>query len=119
MQGRIIPSDSIECGDIVSNVAWPVPVPMANFVFFGVLVLLGAGNGAVLTEFIAIINAIGGRESPCQHHAEFKSRSTGLLENFRRISGVLGKNSGGKSLSYLFGLIRLNTRSFLVWSFAM
>src|SRR5690349_12711174 len=62
VQRRIVAADVIDRGDIGFDVARPIPVPDFIFVLLGMEIFLASGNGAVLAQLEAVIDAVGGRE---------------------------------------------------------
>jgi hypothetical protein len=69
LQRAVRVADLVDAADQLGDVAWPIPVPLAELVFFRVRVLLGAVDRLALGDLEAAVDAVarperGGEEQP-------------------------------------------------------
>src|SRR3546814_8878075 len=76
-------SQAVHQGDILADVAGPVPVPRADLVLLGVQVLFLAGDRRRLAQLEAVVDAVVARQRGGQDRSE---EHTSELQSLMRIS---------------------------------
>src|SRR6185437_14483884 len=84
VQRRVLAADAVEERHLVLDVAGAIPVPDLQFVLLRMEIFLAVGNGAVLAELEAAVDAVGGRQRGGEDKADAEGGPTPLLQMHRQ-----------------------------------
>src|SRR5262249_57053591 len=86
---RIVPPYAVEAGDIVFDIAEPIPVANLQFILLGVKVFLLSGYRFVLQQLETVINAVIVRQRGGKRHPRLENPGLAALQMGRQGGGAI------------------------------
>src|SRR6516165_2118054 len=97
---RIVPPYAVEAGDIVFDIAGPIPVANLQFVLLGVKVFFLAGYRFVLQQLETIVDAVIARKRGGQRHSRLEDPGLAALQMERQDVGRIDEEIGPEIFAF-------------------
>src|SRR5215472_1232940 len=97
---RIVPPYAVEAGDIVFDIAGPIPVANLQFILLGVKVFLLSGYRFVLQELETVVNAVITRQRGGKRHPRLEDARLAALQMERQDVGRIDEEIGPEIFAF-------------------
>src|SRR5262244_2499696 len=97
---RIVPPYAVEAGDIVFDIAEPIPVANLQFILLGVKVFLLSGYRFVLQQLETVINAVIARQRGGKRHPRLEDPGLAALQMERQDVGRIDEEIGPEIFAF-------------------